>query len=347
MAAKGKVEDVLKRINSTLNAEVASVGFSYEDCERVPSTSPSLNYMTHGGLPRGSIVEFFGPESSGKTTTAIDYAKNMASLLKANKEEGRVVYIDLEQSLTAERCRTMGLDPKELIILKPTAMQSAESILDAAMTLYREGVVGCMVIDSIPTLSTEDEISKDISEEPKRGGIAKVMTRFLREVIPYVASSRSILILVNQVRDSMDPYKPFATPGGRAVKFYSFVRLQFMPGHYLDGDGKEISGNSETAWGMLVKVRVVKSKGFPPDRLLGQYPFMFYTGIDAEADLASLLLSMRVLSQAGSWYAFVEDDGTMMACDDGKPARFQGMQKACEAIRANPKLRERLLSKID
>lgn len=347
MAKNGTaVEDSIRRVNDMLGGAVASIGFAYEDCERVPSTSHTLNYMTHGGLPRGSIVEFFGPESSGKTTTAIDFAKNMSDILRKEGGNKKVVYIDLEQSLTEERCRVMGLDPKETVIIKPTALVSAEKVLNAALTMYKDGVVGCMVIDSIPTLATDDEISKDLDKEPTRGGIAKVMTRFLKEVIPLVANSRSLLILVNQVRDSMDPYKPFVTPGGRAIKFYSFVRLQFMPGHYLNEAGAEISGNSDVAWGMLIKVRVVKSKGFPPDRLLGQFPFMFYTGIDAAGDLGSLLLATRTLSQSGAWFAFVNEDGTMMECDDGKPARAQGFAKACSLLRDNPKLREACLVKI-
>lgn len=343
----GLVEDSIRRINEMMGGSGASLGFAYEDCPRVPSSSCTLNYMTHGGLPRGSVVEFFGPESSGKTTTAIDFAKNMADILKAEGGSQKVVYIDLEQSLTPERCFVMGLDVSNTIIMKPTSMVPAEKVLNAALTLFKDGVAGCMVIDSIPTLATEDEISKDLDEEPKRGGIAKVMTRFLKEVIPMVANSRSLLILVNQVRDSMDPYKPFVTPGGRAIKFYSFVRLQFMPGHYLNKEGEEISGNSDVAWGILIKVRVVKSKGFPPDRLLGEFPFMFYTGIDSVGDLALLCLSTGAISKSGSWFAFVDPDGSVMQTDDGRPAKAQGFPKAVALLRANPKLAKACLEKIN
>lgn len=336
-----KVEDALKRINKELGANILTIGFANEDRKRVPSSSISLNWMTHGGLCRGTIAEFYGRESSGKTTTAVDFAKNLAQILKDEGKGQMVAYADLECSLDAVRCRMLGLDPNETIIIQPDGNQSGEDILNSILTLLREGVLGGVVLDSIPTLVTRDELDKDLTKDPKRGGVAALMTRFLREAVPLVAKNEVLLILVNQIRDSQDPYKPFTTPGGRAVKFYSSTRFDFMPGHYLNEKGEEISGNSDTAWGMQIKVRIVKAKGFAPDRLLGQFPLMYEGGIDEAGDLASLMLANRAIAQAGSWFTIFDENGAMESDDSGKPAKAQGFGRIASVLRDNPELMER------
>lgn len=342
MASK-QVLDAIGAINKQLNGEVATIGFANENCPRVPFTSPSLNHMTHGGMPRGRIVEFFGVESGGKTTTALDLVGHMVGILRQEGSEKACVYVDLEQSLTQERCENLGIDPNDLVVFKPDATQSAEDILNAILELLKKRVVGCFVIDSIPALVPQDEWDKDMTEETKRGGIAKPLTRFLREVTPLVARDNVLAIVINQLRDSQNPYQPFTTPGGRAVKFFSTVRMNFSKGHLLDQNGNEISGNSETAWGNIVKVRIEKAKGFPPDRLLGQYPLMYYGGIDRELDLAWLMLATRRVRQAGSWYTIVDDNGELEKLDDGRPAKTQGFGGVVAMLRENPTLFEKLL----
>lgn len=335
--------DALRALNKDLGGEVATIGFANENCPRVPFTSPSLNHMTHGGMPRGRIVEFFGVEGGGKTTTALDLVKHMVAILKAEKSDKVCVYVDLEQSLTQERCENLGIDPNDLVILKPDGMQSAESILNAIVELLKKHVVGAFVLDSVPALVPEDEWKKEMGEDPKRGGIAAQMTRFMREITPLVAHDQVLAILINQLRDSQNPYQPFTTPGGRALKFFASVRMNFSKGHLLNQDGGEISGNSETAWGNIVKVRVEKAKGFPPDRLLGQYPLMYYGGIDATLDLAWLMLATRRINQAGSWFTIVGENGEVEALDDGKVAKAQGLGGVVALLRANPKLYQKLL----
>lgn len=334
--------DALSAVNKKLGGEVASVGFANEDCPRVPFTSPSLNYMTHGGIPRGRIVEFFGVESGGKTTTALDLVKHMVELLKAEGSEKACVYVDLEQSLTQDRCVNLGIDPDDLVIFKPDSTQSAEDILNAVVELLKKHVVGCFVLDSIPALVPQDEWDKELGKEATRGGVAKPMTRFMREVTPLVAHDNVLAIVINQLRDSQNPYQPFTTPGGRAVKFFSTVRMNFTKGHLLDKDGAEIGGNSETAWGNIVKVRIEKAKGFPPDRLLGQYPLMYYGGIDAELDLCYLMLATRRISQSGSWFAIVNGNGELETLDNGKAAKAQGFNKLVSLLRESPNLFKKL-----
>lgn len=347
MSEDKKIEDALRRINADLGGKIATIGFANEDRKRVPSSSITLNHMTHGGLVRGTIVEFYGRESSGKTTTAVDFSKNLAEILRQEGGKQRVVYADLECSLDAQRCIDLGLDPSETIIIQPDGNQSGEDILNAVETLLREGIAGGVVLDSIPTLVTRDELDKDFTKDPKRGGVAALMTRFLREAVPLVAKSGALMILVNQIRDSQDPYKTFTTPGGRAVKFYSSARLDFAAGHYLDENGNEISGNSDVAWGMLVKVRIVKAKGFAPDRLLGQFPLMFQGGIDQAGDLASLMLATRRIAQAGSWFTIFNDNGEMETDDNGKPAKAQGFGKVVSMLRENPSLMARCKAKYE
>lgn len=336
-----KVEDVLSRINKDLGAKIVTIGFANEERKRVPSSSITLNWMTHGGLCRGTIVEFYGRESSGKTTTAVDFAKNLTKILKSEGKGQMVAYADLECSLDAERCMMLGLNPSETIIIQPDGNQSGEDVLNALLDMLREGIVGGVILDSIPTLVTRDELDKDLTKDPKRGGVAALMTRFLREAVPLVAKNDVLFVLVNQIRDSQDPYKPFTTPGGKAVKFYSSARLDFMPGHYLNEKGEEISGNSDTAWGMQVKVRIVKAKGFAPDRLLGQFPLSFMGGIDEAGDLASLMLATRAIAQAGSWFTIFDESGVMEADDAGRPAKAQGLGKIVSMLRENPGLMER------
>lgn len=340
--ANKAVLDAISAVNKQLGGEVATIGFANEDCPRVPFTSPSLNYMTHGGMPRGRIVEFFGVESGGKTTTALDLVKHMVELLRAEGSDKVCVYVDLEQSLTQDRCQNLGIDPNDLVIFKPDGTQSAESILNSLVELLKMHVVGAFVLDSVPALVPQDEWKKELGEEATRGGVAKPMTRFMREATPLVAHDNVLAIVINQVRDSMNPYQPFTTPGGRAIKFFSTVRMNFSKGHLLDKNGAEISGNSETAWGNLVKVRIEKAKGFPPDRLLGQYPLMYYGGIDGVLDLCYLMLATRRISQSGSWFAIVDENGEFEAFDDGKTAKAQGFNNLVAMLRQSPNLYKKL-----
>lgn len=335
------VLDAIAGVNKKLNGEVLTVGFANEDCPRVPFTSVTLNYMTHGGLPRGRICEFFGLESSGKTTTALDVMGNLSRILKEEGSDKVIVYADLEQTLTPDRCELFGIDPSETLLLKPDYTQSAEDILNAIIELLKKHVVGGFVLDSVPALVPKDEWDKQLSEDPKRGGVAAQMTRFMREATPLVAHDNVMGIVVNQMRDGMSPYQPYTTPGGKAIKFFSAVRMLFSKGHLLDADGNELSGNTETSWGNIVKVRIEKAKAFPPDRLLGQYPLMYYSGIDKELDLAWLMLATRNITQAGSWFAIVDQDGTLQVDDQGKVAKAQGFGKIVALLRENPNLRKK------
>ena len=182
--------------------------------------------------------------------------------------------------------------------------------------------VGLVVIDSIPSLVSETELEKSLSEQT-RGGIAKLMGTFLKKALPILRRTKASLLLINQVRDSMSPYEAYVVPGGKAIKFYSSVRLLFKEGAFLDENNKEIAKNSPKKYGEIINVRVEKTKICRPDRILGYFTLNFLNGVDKIDDLISLLIDNGYIKQSGSFFSFFDENGESIK-DDDKEVKIQG-----------------------
>lgn len=340
----GKFEELLLTYVKKFDEEVVTKGAPVIECDLIPFTSPMMNYITHGGFPRGRIVEFFGSENSGKTTTAIDVCVNAQKVFQAEFERGvtnlettkkkknkneevektplKIVYFDLEQTFDPKWAKLLGLDVEDIYLVRPQG-QSAEQLLDMVIEFLATGEVGLVVLDSVPALVPQVEWDETLDHQT-RGGIAKLLGTFLRKVIPYLNKSMASLLVINQLRDSMSQYESYVTPGGKALKFYAALRLYFRKGKLIDETFEEIKRSSETAYGNIVQVRIEKTKICKPDRLLGYYTLSYYEGIKGSQDLVDLLISEGLVVQSGSWFNFLDKHGAFFVDDNNKNLKIQG-----------------------
>jgi recombination protein RecA len=298
------LDDVINSMNKKAKEEVVSAGLPAYDFTRIPFTSPRMNYCTFGGIPTGKLIEFFGEEHGGKTTTALDIIANYQRLPNAKK----VMYIDAENTLDAEWAKKLGvdLDSGSFICFKPTS-QSAEDIFQFILDAMTSGELGLWVLDSIPALSSAQELDKTM-EEKTYCGISGPLTVFSRKAEKLMQKYDCTGIGINQVRDDLGAMWAGAvkTPGGKAWKHFCAVRMQFTKGKYIDAKGNELTQKAESPAGNYVVMSMVKNKSCPPTRRTGFYTLNYECGIDYLKDLVDLAIKYGVIDKSGAWYSILD-----------------------------------------
>ncbi|MFI5394869.1 MAG: recombinase RecA [Candidatus Binatia bacterium] len=240
-----------------------------------------------GGLPRGRVVEIFGPESSGKTTLALQV------VAEAQKTGGVGAFIDAEHALDVSYARRLGVRIEDLLISQP---DNGEQALEIAETLVRSGAVDVLVVDSVAALVPRAELEGDMGD-PQMGLQARLMSQALRKLTATISRSHTILIFINQIRMKIGVMfgNPETTTGGNALKFYSTVRLDIRRvGAIKQGDA---------VIGSRTKVRVVKNKVAPPFKDT-EFDILYGTGISHEGELVDLGAEAGIVEKSGAWYAF-------------------------------------------
>ena len=286
--------------------------------ETVPTGSLSLDIaLGLGGLPKGRIIEVYGPESSGKTTVALH------CVAEVQKRGGIAGFIDAEHALDPVYARNIGVDIDNLYISQPDC---GEQALEITETMVRSGAVDIVVVDSVAALVPKAEIDGDMGDSHV-GLQARLMSQALRKLTAVISKSNCIVIFINQLREKVGVMfgNPETTTGGRALKFYSSVRLDVRRTESLKQAG-EIVGNH-------VRVKVVKNKIAPPFRE-AEFDIMFGQGISREGDVLDLAVNAGIVNKSGAWYAY---EGDKIG---------QGRENAKTYLHENPAFFEMLEAKV-
>lgn len=286
--------------------------------ETVPTGSLSLDIaLGLGGLPKGRIIEVYGPESSGKTTVALH------CVAEVQKRGGIAGFIDAEHALDPVYARNIGVDIDNLYISQPDC---GEQALEITETMVRSGAVDIVAVDSVAALVPKAEIDGDMGDSHV-GLQARLMSQALRKLTAVISKSNCIVIFINQLREKVGVMfgNPETTTGGRALKFYSSVRLDVRRTESLKQAG-EIVGNH-------VRVKVVKNKIAPPFRE-AEFDIMFGQGISREGDVLDLAVNAGIVNKSGAWYAY---EGDKIG---------QGRENAKTYIHENPAFFDMLEAKV-
>ena len=270
-----------------------------------------------GGLPKGRVVEIYGPESSGKTTLAIH------AIAESQKSGGIAAFIDAEHAFDRFYAKKLGVDVENLLISQP---DNGEQALEIADNLIRSGAIDILVIDSVAALVPKGEIEGEMGDS-KMGLQARLMSQALRKLTGTISKTGCCCIFINQLRDKIGVMfgNPETTTGGNALKFYASVRLDIRRISQIK-DTDEVSGNR-------VKVKIVKNKVAPPFRI-AEFDIMFGEGISKSGEIIDLGVEYNIIKKAGSWFSY------------GESRLGQGRDAVKQLILDNPELMEELEAKI-
>ncbi len=288
------------------------------DVDAIPTGSISLDLaLGVGGMPKGRIIEMYGPESSGKTTVALH------TVAQAQKRGGLAAFVDAEHALDPEYAKRIGVKIDDLLISQP---DTGEQALDIVESLVRSAAVDVIVVDSVAALTPRAEIEGEMGQQ-HMGLQARLMSQALRKLTAIVAKSGTIVIFINQIRMKIGIVfgNPEDTPGGKALKFYSSVRIEVRRSAQIK-QGEAIIGNR-------IKAKVVKNKVAPPFRT-AEFDIMYNKGISYAGDVINLGVKFGIITKGGSWFNY------------GDMKLGQGTEGAKKFFEENPKILKEIVAKV-
>ena len=290
----------------------------HREIDVISSGSLSLDIaLGIGGYPKGRIIEIYGPESSGKTTFALH------AIAEAQKKGGRVAFIDAEHSLDPQYASKLGVNINELLLSQP---DNGEQALEICEALVRSGAISVIVIDSVAALVPQAEIEGEMGDSHV-GLQARLMSQALRKLSGVINKTNTIAIFINQLREKVGVMfgNPETTPGGRALKFYSSIRLDIRRSEQIKS-GADIIGNKTT-------IKVVKNKMAPPFKNC-VVDIMYGEGVSVEGEIVDLASEANIIEKSGAWYSY---NGEKIG---------QGKENVKELLKNNPKLKQELEQKV-
>lgn len=286
--------------------------------ESIPTGSMTLDLaLGIGGVPRGRIVEIFGPESSGKTTVALQI------IAEAQKMGGEVAFVDVEHALDPVYARALGVDIDNMLVSQP---DSGEQALEIAEALVRSGALDVIVLDSVAAMVTKAEID-GVMGDTHVGQLARLMSQAMRKLTSVISRSNCVAIFINQIREKIGVVygNPETTPGGRALKFYSSVRIDVRKGEAIK-NGSEVVGNR-------TKCKVVKNKVSPPFKE-AEFDLLFGKGISRTGEVVDIAVDLDIIHKSGAWFSY---NGNKIG---------QGRENTKEWLKNNPETMKEIESKI-
>lgn len=285
----------------------------------IPTGSLTLDVaLGVGGVPRGRVIEIFGPESSGKTTVALHI------IAEAQKRGGFAAFIDAEHALDPQYATNLGVNLDELLVSQP---DTGEQALEIAEALVRSNAIDVLVIDSVAALVPRAEIEGEMGDSHV-GLQARLMSQALRKLSGVISKSKTSAVFINQIREKVGVMfgNPEVTPGGRALKFYSSVRMDVRRIESLKAGSDQVIGNR-------TRVKVVKNKVAPPFKV-AEFDILYGKGVSYEGSLIDLGLEHNVISKSGAWYSY------------GEERLGQGRENVREYLLENPEMRTEIESKV-
>ena len=292
--------------------------FKAMEIEAIPTGALSLDIaLGIGGVPRGRIIEIYGPESSGKTTLALHV------IAEAQKTGGEAAFIDAEHALDPVYAKKLGVDIDNLIVSQPDTGEQALEITEA---LVRSGALDVIVVDSVAALVPKAEIDGDMGDS-HMGLQARLMSQALRKLAGAINKSKTVLIFINQLREKIGVMfgNPETTTGGRALKFYASVRMDIRRIENIKQDG-EVKGNR-------VRVKVIKNKVAPPFRE-AEFDIVYGQGISKEGNILDMAVNLDIVEKAGSWFSY---NGERIG---------QGRENVKKYLKENPEMLEDIEEKV-
>lgn len=290
----------------------------HREIDVVPSGSISLDVaLGIGGYPKGRIIEIYGPESSGKTTFALH------AIAEIQKQGGKAAFIDAEHSLDPNYASKLGVNINELLLSQP---DNGEQALEICEALVRSGAIGIIVIDSVAALVPQAEIEGEMGDSHV-GLQARLMSQALRKLSGIINKTNTVAIFINQLREKVGVMfgNPEVTPGGRALKFYSSIRLEIRRSEQLKS-GSDVIGNKTS-------IKVVKNKMAPPFKTCS-VDIMYGEGISAEGELVDLASEATIVEKSGAWYSY---NGEKIG---------QGKENVKELLKKDKKLKDEIMKKV-
>lgn len=363
-----KLDEIFSDINKKYKEEIVTKGKVRAKLPVIPLTSLTACYSLYGGIPRGRVIEFFGENNGGKTTTALDVVSNAQKVFKQeyenevadlqsrklNKTEetrleyllnrGRgkdIVWIDCENTFDEQWAEVLNVDVTSLYFMQPLS-QSAEEIFDMIEQFVQTGEVGLVVLDSLGAMVSKQQWEKSL-EEKTYCGIAGPLTTFSKKIEYACARHNCTFIGINQVQEDLkSTYTMYRTPGGNTWKHVCSLRLMFSKGVYYNDKYQELTRTVNGAAGNFVNIRIEKTKVCKPDRKNGSYTLNYSNGIDKYMDLVELGINYGIINVGGAWYSIIQniETGEILTDCEGNVAKFQGKNKLIEYLKENEPIYE-------
>lgn len=365
------LDDVITKIRKDYGKKIiGNVEETKRDYKRFPFSSASLSYIFRGGIPR-TIIELLGENHVGKSSLAYSLCGSAQKTLKQEWEEEvkqlqelqkpkaedkerleylltrgyqKVAYIDSEFSSDPVWMQKNGIDLDELIFIMPDG-QTAEQIFQMMLDLVASDGIGCIVLDSIPALVSQQAADKTM-EEKTMAGISAPLSQFCSKFMPLQKKHGCLSIFINNTRDDMGGYHRIISPGGKFFKNTCSLRLLFKRGDFYDEKYSQLKAHPDTAYGNYIEVEVIKNKACKPDRRMTKFSITYDIGIDGFNDCINMAISLGLIKKAGAWFSIVDDNGEVIVHDNGDTMKWQGLANVINYMREHEDVYKEIYDKV-